>query len=128
VGKIRGYFNSLTPTATYTPTYTFTATATHTPTASSTITPTGTASPTPTSTPIVGAALRDIWARNGCYEGFSAIGRIPAGGILSFLPTERRFDPFNRECLLVEYAGEGRSIIGWVLIADLGNVETTPTP
>jgi hypothetical protein len=44
------------------------------------------------------------------------------------LPTERRFDQFNRECLLVEYLGEGRSTIGWVLIEDIGSFEATPTP
>ena len=32
----------------------------------------------------------------------------------------RRFDDFNRECVLVEYAGTEGSVIGWVLIADLG--------
>jgi hypothetical protein len=128
VGRIRSYILSLTPTSTPTATPTTTATVTYTPTGTSTITPTPTITFTPTTTPIVGTSLRDIWARSGCYEGFSAIGRIPAGGSLNFLPTERRFDQFNRECLLVEYLGEGRSIIGWVLIADVGSLEITPTP
>ena len=128
VGRIKAYLFSLTPTPTFTTTPTFTGTFTYTPTSTSTITPTATATHTPTSTPIVGSALRDIWARSGCYEGFSAIGRIPTGGTLNFLPTERRFDQFNRECLLVEYLGEGRSTIGWVLIEDIGSFEATPTP
>jgi hypothetical protein len=75
--------------------------------------------------------LRDVWARNGCYEGFSAIGRIPTGGLLNFLPAERRFDAFNRECVLVEYQGEDKNIIGWILFADIGSSPQgtlTPTP
>ncbi len=128
VGRIKTYLVSLTPTATFTATITYTATITPTSTGTATTTPTVTATYTPTSTPIVGTALRDVWARSGCYEGFPAISRIPAGGVLNFLPTERRFDQFNRECLLVEYLGEGRSTIGWVLIADVGKLDTTPTP
>jgi hypothetical protein len=64
--------------------------------------------------------MRSIWARNGCYESFGALGKIPEGGKLRFLPTERRFDSFNRECLLVEYNGPEGSIIGWVLMIDIG--------
>jgi tetratricopeptide (TPR) repeat protein len=107
---------TITPTATITPTPTHTPTVTPTPTATFTPTPT----PTLTPTPFIGIALRDVWARNGCYEGYTAIGRIPQGGRLSFLASERRFDDLNRECLLVEYRGEDRSIIGWVLVADVG--------
>ncbi|MBN2550433.1 MAG: hypothetical protein JXB15_14815, partial [Anaerolineales bacterium] len=84
-------------------------------------------------TPTVGIALRDIWARNGCYEGFTATGRIPMRGKLFFLASERRFDTFNRECVLVEYREANRSIIGWVLLVDVGSggqvIPTfTPTP
>jgi hypothetical protein len=125
IGRFRSYLVSLTPTptptATSTPTVTLTPTMTPTPTA--TVTPTGT--PEPTATPIAGVAQRDIWARTGCYENFTAVGRIPAGGDLRFLPSERRFDNFNRECLLVEYQRESGAVIGWVLIADVG---TGPPP
>ncbi len=72
-------------------------------------------------------AQRDIWARNGCYEGFTAIGKIPPGGEVQFLPSERRFDDFNRECVLVEYQREGGAVIGWVLLADLGS-DPPPIP
>ena len=50
------------------------------------------------------------------------------GILLRFLPDERRFDQFNRECVLVEYQGIDRSTIGWVLIMDLGSASVTPTP
>lgn len=127
-GRFQSYLISLTPTATPTPTMTATLTPSTTPTLTPTDTPTPTLTFTPTPTPFVGAALRDIWARSGCYEGFNAIGRIPTGGNLRFLPDERRFDTFNRECVLVEYRGEERSIIGWVLIADVGSAPSAPTP
>jgi len=83
---------------------------------------------TPTATPINGFALRDIWARNGCYESFTATGRIPLGGEVVFLTTERRFDQFNRECALVEHNAFGRSIIGWILLMDLSPIDVTPAP
>jgi hypothetical protein len=105
-----------------------TSTPTQTPMPSSTPTPSPTPTFTPTSTPFLGAALRDVWARSGCYEGFNAIGRIPTGGNLRFLPEDRRFDTFNRECVLVEYQGENRSIIGWVLLADIGSRPASPSP
>jgi tetratricopeptide (TPR) repeat protein len=129
VGRYRGYVIALTPTATLTPTVTFTPTLT--PTATGTATPTFTPTPSPTftPTPISGIAQRDVWARNGCYESFNAIGKVPAGGFLRFLPAERRFDSFNRECVLVEYLREGGAIIGWVLIGDVGtSPPATPTP
>ena len=50
------------------------------------------------------------------------MGSIPEGGSVRFLPSERRFDDFNRECVLIEYREQGRSIIGWVLIADIVGV------
>lgn len=129
IGRVQAYQLALTPTATLTPTVTPTLTAT--PTSTFTPTPTLTPSPTPTMTPtpIVGITQRDVWARNGCYESFSAVGKIPAGGTLRFLPSERRFDNFNRECLLVEYQREGGTVIGWVLLADVGTEPpATPTP
>jgi tetratricopeptide (TPR) repeat protein len=119
----RAFLVSLTPTPTFTATPSPTATLTPTPTATvtPTITPTPTATLTPT--PQAGLALRDIWARNGCYETFNAIGKIPEKGPVRFLPSERRFDDFNRECVLVEYNGPDKSIIGWVLISDLGGLK-----
>lgn len=132
VGRVRAYLVSLTPTATPTPT----ATGTMTPTATHTATPTSTATITPmpslTPTPLNGFAQRDLFARSDCYEGFSAAGRIPAGGLLRFLPAERRFDSFSRECVLVEYRKlDGGALIGWVLLADVGGSPpgtATPTP
>jgi tetratricopeptide (TPR) repeat protein len=131
LGRYRSYQLSLTPTAT--PTFTVTPTFTLTPTATPTVTPTPlpTETPTLTATPVSGFAQRDIWARSGCYEGFSAAGRIPAGATLRFLPSERRFDSFNRECLLVEYQREQGAVIGWVLIMDIGGQPPptqTPSP
>lgn len=127
--RVQSYLISLTPTPTYTPTITSTPTSTPTTTPTPTLTPTATLTFTPTPTAIVGLAQRDIWARSGCYEGFNATGRIPASGLLNFLPAERRFDNFNRECVLIEYIGDSRSIIGWVLLADVGSLPTnTPLP
>ena len=122
-GRVRAFMVSLTPTPT--PTATQTPTMTPTPTRTATVTPTitPTATPTLTPTPQAGLALRDIWVRNGCYETFSAIGKIPEEGPVRFLPSERRFDDFNRECVLVEYRGPDKSLIGWVLISDLGGLE-----
>lgn len=118
-GRVNAYIVSLTPTAT--PTITPTPTATRTPTAlpSSTPTPKPTSPPTITPTPLTGSTSRMVWARAGCYETFNAVGRIPQGAIVRFLPTERRFDDFTRECVFVEYQGETRTIIGWILLADL---------
>jgi tetratricopeptide (TPR) repeat protein len=127
-GRFRAYLIALTPSPTPTVTLTPTSTPTQTPMPSSTPTPSPTPTFTPTSTPFLGAALRDVWARSGCYEGFNAIGRIPTGGNLRFLPEDRRFDTFNRECVLVEYQGENRSIIGWVLLADIGSRPASPSP
>ena len=131
VGRVQAYLISLTPTATptLTATATSTPTSTLTPTATSTFTPTS--PPTMTPTPQVVVSQRDVWARNGCYENFTAIGRVPAGATLRLLPSERRFDPIGRECLLVEYQREGGAVIGWVLTADVGITEpetSTPAP
>jgi hypothetical protein len=69
---------------------------------------------------LTGVVARDIWIRNGCYESYKAIGQVPAGSSVNFLPAGRRFDNLSRECLLVEYTGPGNtSLIGWMLIADL---------
>lgn len=124
-GKVHAYELALTPTPTTTATVTLTPspTSTHTPPPTPTITltpiPSATVSPTLTPTPIYGVVGRDVWARNGCYETFTAIGRLPVDGVVRFLPSDRRFDNFGRECVLVEYQGQGYSVIGWMLIADL---------
>ena len=127
-GQFKDYLVSLTPTVTPTATQTATLTPTSTATPLPSLTPTPTVTFTPSPTPFQGVAMRDLWARSGCYEGFNAIGRIPTGGNLRFLPDSRRFDTFNRECVLVEYQGENRSIIGWILIADVGSPPPTRSP
>jgi len=119
VGQVRSYILSLTPTATPTPTATATPTRTATPTATVTPTPRPTETPTITPTPLTATLARRVWARNGCYEEFTGIAQIPEGAVVRLLPAERRFDTLSRECLLVEYVGETRTIIGWILIADL---------
>lgn len=124
----QAYALRLTPTATFTPTSTSTATRTATATSTATASPTPTYTSTATATPQSALTLRDVWARNGCYEGFTAVGRIPANSTVVFLPAERRFDRFGRECLLVEYRGTDVSLIGWVLVADLGSQALTLTP
>ena len=112
-----------TPTATYTPTVTLTPTITPTPTKTLTPTPDYSPTPTKTATPtpvIVVETIRQVYARNDCYEGYIATGRIPQGTLVTLLPMpERRFDNFNRECLLVEFRGNGFSIIGYVLLVDV---------
>jgi tetratricopeptide (TPR) repeat protein len=120
IGQARSFVLALTPTAT--PTVTATATATRTPTdlPTITVTPSRTPQPSLTPTPLAGTVARQVFARNGCYEAFTAIGRIPAGSTVRFLPSDRRFDNLSRECLLVEYEGETGSVIGWILIVDLG--------
>jgi hypothetical protein len=127
MGRYRSYQLSLTPSPT--PTATLTPTVTLTPTATATGTATQTPIPSPTITPlpVSGFVQRAVWARSGCYESFNAAGRIPAGGFVSFLPSERRFDDFNRECVLVEYQRDEGAVIGWILILDVG-AEPPPTP
>jgi hypothetical protein len=110
-----------TATATTTSTATPTATSTATPTPTATFTPTNTNTPTLTPTPLTLVLARQVWARNGCYETFTAIGRIPEGATVRTLPSERRFDNLNRECLLVEYQGPTQSVIGWILLLDLAS-------
>jgi tetratricopeptide (TPR) repeat protein len=127
MGRVSAYQISLTPTATATAT----ATATFTPTATvtPTLTPTETSTPTPTMTPtpMYAVSQRELWARSGCYEGFNAVGKIPVNSEIRFIPDEqRRFDGFNRECVLVQFTRhDGSAVIGWVLFADLG---TEPVP
>ena len=101
----------MTPTAT--------ATRTPNPTATATATPRPTLTPTITATPLTGSAARNLAVRNGCYESFELIARVPEGALVRFLPVERTFDDFSRECVFVEYQGETRTVIGWVLLADL---------
>lgn len=110
-----------TPTVTRTPTTTLTPTPTSTPTL--TPTPTVYISPTPTETPTATPVIdlitvRPVFARNGCYEGYSATGRIPEGVKVRLLSMpERMFDATNRECVLVEAQAVG--IIGYVWRIDL---------
>ena len=94
-----------------------TFTATLVPT--STLTPSPSPLPSPSATPLVGTLARLVWARSGCYDAFNAVGRIPEGANVRFLPSERRFDGFSRECVLVEFDNGQSSVIGWILIADL---------
>jgi tetratricopeptide (TPR) repeat protein len=125
--KYQAYLLAQTPTMT--PTASSTATFTLSPSVTPTITPTTTPSPTPTftPTPIVAFTQREVYARNGCYEKFTAIGQIPSGASVRFLPAERRFDEFNRECVLVEYLTDnGAAITGWILTLDVG-AELPPT-
>ena len=114
---------ALTPTATPTATITLTPTITPTPTVTPTITPLPTETPfyTPTSEPITtGTIGRNLFARNGCYESFRATGRLPEGAVVTIIPqTERSFDEFNRECVLIEYRADDTNVIGYVLMIDL---------
>jgi tetratricopeptide (TPR) repeat protein len=116
-----------TPTITPTPTITLTPTITPTPTIAPTPTPDYSPTPTYTITPtpvVVVQTLREVWARSDCYDNFRATGRIPAGMTLTLLPmAERRFDTFNRECILVEYRSGDYAILGYVLMADVTTVE-----
>jgi len=63
---------------------------------------------------------RRLFAYSGCYEATNQQGRIPEGGevIIIAIP-ERVFDSLGRECVLIEYRGEERTVIGYVLIEDL---------
>jgi tetratricopeptide (TPR) repeat protein len=122
-GQARAYVLALTPTATPTATATATITVTPSPLPSATATATETPLPSLTPTPLAGTIARNIFARGGCYDSFTAVGRIPAGATVRFLPSDRRFDGLGRECLLVEYEGETGAVIGWMLIIDLGTPE-----
>ncbi len=120
VRQVQGYIISLTPTATSTPTMTATPTRTPTQLPTATATPEPTLTPTITPTPRTASLARTVWSRTGCYEEFNAIPpQIPEGALVRLMPMERRYDGLSRECVLVEYVAETRTIIGWVLIADL---------
>jgi len=119
--KYQAYMLAQTPTLTATATAT--ATLTPSPTQTATLIPTlqPTLTPTLTPTQIVAFTQRVVYARNGCYEKFTAVGKIPSGERVRFLPVERRFDEFNRECVLVEHqTSDGGGIAGWVLTLDVG--------
>jgi tetratricopeptide (TPR) repeat protein len=120
-GRIQAMIPTATPTATQTPTATATATMTPTPTSTPTVTPTPTITPTPTLTPTpqMSRLGRTVYARNGCYEAFPAVGKIPQNATVRLLPSDRRFDNLNRECLLVEYDAQNMTVIGWILVQDL---------
>jgi hypothetical protein len=109
----RAYTLSLTPTVTST----LTPLPTQTPTLTATPLP-----PTATSTPTVARTIRAVWIRNGCYETFTSIDRIPQNTVVQLLPNpsgERRFDHLNRECVLVEATDDGKTTIGWLLLEDI---------
>lgn len=112
----KGYVLSLTPTATLT--LTPTSTLTPTPTLPPTSTPLPSATPLPTKMQV----LRDLYARSGCYEKFKFTGRIPEGAVVTLLPSERKIDDLKRECILVEYQNSDESVVGWVLLLDLGAI------
>ncbi len=114
---------ALTPSPTMTATITPTSTITPTPTETPTPEPTPTETPfyTVTPTPIVtGTAMRDLFARQACYEGFRSTGRIPEGAVVTLLSIpDRVFDNLNRECVLIEYRTAEANVLGYVLIMDL---------
>ena len=122
-GLVRQRQLALAPTATATATITPTSTITPTPTETGTPTPEQSPTPdySPTPTPIiVGSVTRTLFAYSGCYESTNQVGRIPEGGEVTIIALpERVFDDLNRECLLIEYRGETRTVIGYILIADL---------
>jgi len=122
-GLIRQRQLALLPTATPTASVTPTASITPTPIETPTPTPEMSATPfyTPTPTPIITAVVRrNLWAYSGCYETTNQVGRIPEGGEVTLIALpEREFDELGRECVLIEYRGDQRTVIGFVLIADL---------
>ncbi len=122
-GLVRQRQLALTPsptaTGTITPTATITPTSTVTPTATPERSPTPVYSPT--ATPVItGTVLRTLFAREGCYESYRAVGRIPEEAVVSLIAIPNRvFDNLNRECVLVEYRTEDRAIIGYVPLVDM---------
>jgi len=122
-GAVRDRQLALTPSPTTTATITPTATITLTPTV--TATPTPESSPTPfytaTATPVItGTVIRNLFARQNCYESYPATGRIPEAGVVTLIALpDRIFDNLNRECVLIEYRTAEVSVIGYVLLADL---------
>lgn len=122
-GAVRQRQLALTPSPTITASITPTSTITPSPTITPTPEPTFTETPfyTPTATPIVtGTALRDLFARQGCYEGYRSTGFIPKGAVMTLLALpERVFDNYNRECVLIEYRIGETNILGYLLMMDL---------
>ncbi len=114
---------ALTPSPTMTGTSTPTSTITPTPTETPTPEPTPTETPfyTATPTPVVtGTTLRNLFARQGCYEGFVSTGWIPEGAVVTLLSLpDRVFDNLNRECVLIEYRTAEANVLGYLLIMDL---------
>ncbi len=114
---------AMMPTATATATITPIPTITLTPTETGTPTPEASETPdfTPTPTPIVLATVnRDLFIREQCYETELAVGRAPEGSVVTIIALPQRvFDNLNRECVLVEYRPEGRTITGYILLLDL---------
>jgi len=122
-GAVQQRQMALTPSPTVTASITPTSTITLTPTETATPAPTLTETPfyTQTATPIVtGTALRNLFARQYCYETYTATGRIPEGAVVTLISMPNRvFDSLNRECVLIEYPSEGSNVIGYVLLMDL---------
>ncbi len=122
-GAVRQRQLALTPSPTITASITPTSTIIPTPTETPTPAPTFTETPfyTQTPTPIItGTALRNLFARQSCYEAYPATGRIPEGGVVTLISLPNRvFDDLNRECVLVEYRTETTNVIGYVLMIDL---------
>jgi len=51
------------------------------------------------------------------------VGRVSPGTKLTLLPmSDRKFDNFNRECVLVSVSSGDYAVIGFVLIEDLAPV------
>ena len=115
-----------TPTVTNTPTITLTPTVTLTPEPS--LTPTVYESPTPTltptPTPIAYVSPKyQVWVRSDCYGDFLGVGRVTTGARLTLMPmAERKFDSFNRECVLVSFSSGNYSVIGYVLLDDMNPI------
>jgi tetratricopeptide (TPR) repeat protein len=122
-GAVRQRQLALTPSPTMTASITPTSTITPTPTETATPAPTFTETPfyTQTPTPIVtGTVLRNLFARQSCYETFPATGRLPEGAVVTLIALPNRvFDDLNRECVLIEYRTPTTNIIGYVLLMDL---------
>ena len=131
--KINGYIEALTPSPTITttntplPTNTNTPTSTSTPTPTYTVTPTSTSTetptptPTPTNTPIIYVTTRDIYARNGCYDGFNQTGKLHRGSLIVYDSDATTSDNHDRTCLFVRYLDNetGKTVSGYVLLQDL---------
>jgi tetratricopeptide (TPR) repeat protein len=122
-GAVRAQQLARTPSPTITASITPTSTITQTPTETPTPGPTATETPYYTQTPtavITGTVLRNLFARQSCYEAYPATGRIPEGAVVTLISIPNRvFDDLNRECMLVEYRTEEANVIGYILLIDL---------